>query len=228
MSFNEIKIMLLDDHAVVREGVSARLENEADMKLIGSFCDSKSLLMALRREPIDVLLLDYELQPGDSDGFNLIRAINVRFPQIAILMMSAHFDTATVGLALRGGARGFIGKQQALQEVIKAIRVVAGGRIYLEQQMAVELASVRAEVVPVSRDTHEKNKIEDLIAIAKLSPKESEVIRCFMSGMSVTDIATKFSRSVKTISRQKQSAIQKLGLKSDQELFKIKYQIDSE
>ncbi len=222
-----LRLMMLDDHAVVRQGMTTRLAQEADIKLLGSYGDSHLLQAALRQQPVDILLLDFALQPSDNDGFNLIRALHARHPETDILVMSAHYNTATVALALRGGARGFVGKQQDLDEVVQAIRVVAEGKIYLTAEMAAEMAEVQqADCVPASSHRHDPEQISRLVSLTALSPREQEVIRCFMSGMTVTEIAHKFSRSIKTISRQKQDAMQKLGLKADHELFLIREQLE--
>lgn len=226
MKKSKVKVMLLDDHEVVRQGLGFRLSQESDIALLGSFGDSRSFLAALRHGRPDVLVLDYALQPQDMDGLNLIRAIRARFPQVLILIMSSYYNTATVSLALRAGARGFVGKQQDLDELVRAIRVVVAGSVYLTPEMAAELAQAQhADSVPADSSTHEPEAVDRVIRLSALSPRELEVLRCFLDGMTVTEIADKFSKSIKTISGQKQSAIKKLGLKSDHELYFIKDEI---
>ncbi|MGC0151158.1 response regulator [Chromobacterium vaccinii] len=215
-----LRLMLLDDHAVVLQGLSYRLSQEPDFSIVGTHAGSKSLLAALHKQPVDVAVLDYALQPEDTDGLNLIRVLARRFPQTAVLIMSAHYNTATVALALRGGARGFVGKQQDLDELVTAIRTLAQGQVYLSPAMAEELASVMpVDGVPPSGSRHAPAAVGSLVRLAELSPREQEVIRCFMDGMTVSQIAEKFARSIKTISGQKQAAMRKLGLKADHELY---------
>ncbi|NHR03587.1 response regulator transcription factor [Chromobacterium haemolyticum] len=226
MKKRKIKVMLLDDHEVVRQGLGFRLSQESDIVLAGCFGDSRSFLAALNHDRPDVLVLDYALQPQDMDGLNLIRAIRARFPEVAILIMSSYYNTATVSLALRAGARGFVGKQQDLDELVRAIRVAVTGRVYLTAEMALELAQAQqADSVPADSSTHAPDAMDRVVRLSALSPREMEVLRCFLDGMTVSEIADKFSKSIKTISGQKQAAIKKLGLKSDHELYFIKDEI---
>lgn len=218
-----IRIALLDDHAVVRHGLVSRLTDESDFSVIGAYATSKDMMAALRAVPADVLLIDYSLGMNDIDGLNLIRALKVRFTESKILVSSSHYNPATVALAMRAGARGFVGKEQELSELVAAVRTVALGRVHLNAAMAAELSSM------LSIDSPETGSdtvaTDSLTQNSELSPREREVLRCCLDGMSVTEIAEKFARSVKTISGQKQSAFRKLGVRNDSELFKIENQL---
>jgi len=218
-----IRIALLDDHAVVRHGLVSRLTDESDFSVIGAYATSKDMMAALRAVPADVLLIDYSLGMNDIDGLNLIRALKVRFTESKILVSSSHYNPATVALAMRAGARGFVGKEQELSELVAAVRTVALGRVHLNAAMAAELSSM------LSIDSPETGSdtvaADSLTQNSELSPREREVLRCCLDGMSVTEIAEKFARSVKTISGQKQSAFRKLGVRNDSELFKIENQL---
>ncbi|MFJ2988907.1 response regulator [Collimonas sp. NPDC087041] len=219
-----LRIALLDDHAVVRHGLVELLRAESDFRVVGAFANSREMMMALRSEPADLLLVDYALAPDDIEGLNLIRALCTRFPDSKILVASAHCSPATVALTLRAGAGGFVGKNQPLPELVAAIRTVARGRVYLDPALAVEFAYLLSDVA-----VHESSQAEDdkdpLMVHVDLSPREREVLRCCLNGMSVTDVAKKFGRSAKTISTQKQSAFRKLGIRTDNELFKMHRQL---
>jgi two-component system, NarL family, captular synthesis response regulator RcsB len=218
-SFSSLRVVVLDDHAVVRHGLAQRLAQESDFSLIGSYATSQELLSALPTLAVDVAVIDFSLGPSDVDGLNLIRALKIRFPKNRTLVISAHYNAATVALALSAGAHGFVGKRQELDELISAIRVVANGRIYIEAEMA-------AEIAMVPNESSDYAGAEALTEHAKLSPREREVLRCSLDGMSVSQIAAKFSRNINTISTQKQSAFRKLGIRTDNELFKIRHQLD--
>ncbi|MBG7620516.1 response regulator transcription factor [Herbaspirillum sp. AP02] len=229
-----MRIALLDDHAVVRYGLAKRLAEEPDFDVVGAFATSKELMTALRASPADLLLIDYSLGSNDIDGLNLIRALRVRFPRSKILVTSAHHNAATVAMAMKAGARGFVGKSQELGELIQAIRTIGLGREYHNAALTRELAAMqvaepvpggRSEARPARRARTAPPSSDSLSDMPNLSPREREVLRCCLDGLSVTDIADKFARSVKTISGQKQSAFRKLGVRSDNELFKIEYQI---
>lgn len=216
-------VMLLDDHEMVRQGIELGLDNETDLQVIGSFGTARELFEALVRTPADVVVMDFSLGPSDIDGLSLIKALNRRFEQCRLLIVSSHYTPATVSLALRAGSWGVLGKTQNLTELITAIRTVAQGRIYLQPCMLPALEGVRTIVDKVTiKSTVELSA--PLRVNACLTPKEQEVLRCFLDGMSVSSIAAKFSRSASTISTQKQSAYRKLGIKSDSELFKVTQQ----
>jgi DNA-binding NarL/FixJ family response regulator len=221
-SMKRLRIALLDDHAVVRYGLENRLAKELDFDLVGVYATSRALLAGLIEAPADVLLLDFALSPDEMDGVSLIRALRVNAPDCRILILSSHHAPSTVALALRVGARGFIGKGEAMAELVKAIRTVAAGGVYLNADMSHRVAEATT--------SHEVARPDDTaaeLADARLSAREREVIRCYLDGMTVTEIARKFNRSIKTISSQKAAAFRKLGVTSDNELFKIKHTIES-
>ncbi|MBO9538443.1 response regulator transcription factor [Herbaspirillum sp.] len=223
-SVSTVRIALLDDHAVVRYGLAGRLSEEPDFQIVGTFSSSKEMMAALRATPADLLVIDYSLGANDIDGLNLIRALRVRFPDSKILVSSSHYNPATVALAMKAGARGFVGKSQELSELIQAIRTISVGRVYLNNDMAAELSSMLSSD-PGEEAAGSRAVSDSLSESSELSPREREVLRCCLDGMTVTQIAEKFARSVKTISGQKQSAFRKLGVRNDSELFKIQHQL---
>ena len=221
-----IRVVVLDDHAVVRHGMAARLKQEADIEVTGMFASGREVVQALRNNAVDVdvLLMDYSLGPAEIDGLNLIRLIRVRYPKLKILVASAHHNKATVGMVMHAGARGFVGKEEELAELVRAIRTVAAGGKRLNAALAAEMErDALADAPPVA-----PARLSPLLDRPELSPREREVLRCCLDGMSVSDIAEKFSRSIKTISSQKQSAFRKLGIRTDTELFKIQHELKAQ
>ncbi|MBF6028189.1 response regulator transcription factor [Pseudomonas sp. P115] len=212
--------MLLDDHEMVRQGIELGLNEEADLDVIGSFGTGRELMEALALRPVDVVVMDFILGPSDIDGLSLIQALNRRFSKCRPVVVTSHYTPATISMALKAGSWGVLGKTQKLTELITAIRTVAQGRIYLQPCMLPPLQGMQ----PVLDIAKMKSKVEFSVPLqlnACLTPKEQEVLRCFLDGMSVNSIAAKFSRSASTISTQKQSAYRKLGIRSDSELFKF-------
>ncbi|TSD76959.1 response regulator transcription factor [Pseudomonas sp. KBS0710] len=216
-----LKIALLDDHAIVRHGLINRLQQEPDFDVVGVYARSREAMAGLAMVPVEVLLLDFVLGPSELDGILLIRALRVKYPQCRILIFSTHHDAATVILALRVGARGFLGKGEDINQLVSAVRLVASGEVYLSPDMAYRVAEATA-VNPVGE---EQNR-DEALRFVTLSAREQDVIRCYLAGMTITDIAEKFNRSIKTISSQKASAFRKLGVVSNNELFRIKHIID--
>ncbi|MDN7906581.1 cable pilus system response regulator transcription factor CblR [Burkholderia diffusa] len=219
-----IRVVILDDHAVVQHGIASYLTERTGIEVAASFARSRDLISWLESNHADVVLLDYTLGPDEIDGLNLVKLVSTRFPDCRILMTSSSDTPATVNMTMRAGALGFFGKSENLRELVHAIRVVAEGRSYISAELAgrvmasaTPVQSVAAPKPAVSEDAPaaESESSADL----RLSPREHEVLRCYLAGMSVSDIALKFSRSRKTISAQKQSAYRKLGIRSDAELF---------
>ncbi|MCX4032413.1 response regulator [Aeromonas caviae] len=200
-----VRLMMLDDHALVLAGLCNIVQLRSEFMVVGCFTDGQQLLDALVLQPVDVLLLDYELAPGMLDGLSLIAQIHRTYPNLKILVISAVHSEGKVITAIRAGALGFISKSVECDELIKAIRIVARGRNYIGPEMGLK--------------RFQSGNAQQLEGMEKLSPREREVLRCFLRGMSVSEIATLFNRSIKTISSQKQSAITKLGLHKDHELF---------
>ena len=218
-----LRIILLDDHALIREALEIRFSLEADFKVQGVYSTSRELLDSLNRAEADLVVLDYQLADADIDGLRLIQSVRRRHPSIRIVIYSSSEKPATVNMSLRAGANGFVGKSQPTDELLRAVRMVALDRIYLAPAMAAELEKIpAAQMLPEGDDPDHAFILSDQ---PNLSPKESEVLRCCLEGMSVSQIASKFTRSRKTISGQKQAAFRKLGIKTDTELFKLQVQL---
>jgi two-component system, NarL family, captular synthesis response regulator RcsB len=222
-----LRIGLLDDHALIREALKIRLSMESDFKVVGVYSGSDELIGALREEQIDLLVLDYQLSDGELDGLRLIQMLRSHYPSMLILIFSSRERPAIVNMTIHGGANGFFGKSQPTEELMCAIRMVARGHLYLSPAMASEL-----ERVPVAQAVEAGEEIltgrgEELVDYPTLSPKEREVLRCLLEGLSVAEIAIKFSRSRKTISGQKQAALKKLAVRTDSELFKLQVHLEA-
>lgn len=215
-----IRILLLDDHPIVLEGIQRRLQGVPAFQIAGSYSTARELIHALATatETVHLAIVDFSLGPHDVDGINLLRALRLRYPRTAVLVLSSHFNPATVSLALQAGVSGFLSKSQGADELIDAIRQVARGRTYLPADMRQQLAELsdrapaRGSVPGQVRET--------------LTPREYEVLRCTLEGMSTSEISAKFSRAMSTISTQKKSGFQKLGIRTDAELFKVRSLIE--
>lgn len=217
MQSSPLRLFLLDDHAVVRLGYVHAISKDPGLQLVGAFSTAKSLLEALwRGEDADVLLLDYALAPDEIDGINLIAMLRAKRPAMKILVASAHDSPAIVALVLRAGASGFVGKD-SLEELLPAIRAVGEGGAYVAPRYARERALIASESSPAYLPELGMESV-----VAGLSPREQEVLRCLMEGLTITGIASKFARSVKTVSNQKQSAFKKLGVGTIAELMSMR------
>ncbi|VVD79622.1 LuxR family transcriptional regulator [Pandoraea iniqua] len=214
---NPLRIVILDDHEVVLRGLVSCLSAEIDLRVVGSFTRVPDLLVELARGSTDLAVIDFSLGGDQMDGLNLIQVLQRKHPSLPLVMLSSHFDVATVDLAMRAGIRGYVGKTEGLAALVNAVRIVASGRLYFSPQIAEALPLGKTAARPEIPGPNSSL----LTSMASLSPKEREVVRCALEGMSVKQIAEKFSRSNKTISAQKQSAYRKLGITTDNELFRI-------
>jgi DNA-binding NarL/FixJ family response regulator len=216
-----LRIAVLDDHALIRMALKLQLQSVADFHLVGLYASSGELISALRDTEVDLLVLDYQLQECDLDGLRLIRLLRNKYPHLLILVSSATETPFFVKQIIDVGANGFLGKSQSLDDLIPAIRTVASKRLYLSPLLAFELHHPPPGAVPEPGADSSM-----LMNLEALSPKENEVLRCFLDGLRITQIASKFSRSIKTISGQKQAAFRKLGIRTDAELFKVQRRLD--
>ncbi|MEY8174902.1 response regulator [Burkholderia multivorans] len=219
----KIAVALLDDHPIVTFGLAQRLQGEPDIVIVGCYSSTNELLAASREAAmrIDVLVADYQLRPSDVDGISLIRLLKIKMPAVKIVMSSAFHNTSTVTLALNAGARGFVGKEEPLDRLATVVRQVARGMCRVSS-LADTGHDARCVAAAGAKDA--LTEIRHTLDI--LTRREREVLRCFATGMSVSDIATKFCRSLKTISTQKQSAYKKLGIRTDFELYTIVGELD--
>ncbi|AKM86497.1 response regulator [Enterobacter ludwigii] len=221
-SGKKIYVALLDDHPIVRKGMEIILSQEPDFELKGSFATRIELMNFLRNNRVDVLVLDYLLGDEEIDGLPMIKQLMSTFPWLKILLSSTLENTAIVRMALKIGVRGHVGKSRDLSEVVNAARQVAAGRISLSESMEKEFYLISepcADPTSGSEGDNAPQVIEGIGRLDQLSPKELEVLRLFTGGMSVLQISEKFNRSRKTVSGQKKSAMKKLGVKTDSELF---------
>jgi two-component system, NarL family, captular synthesis response regulator RcsB len=214
------RVMLLDDHPIVLEGLQQRLAAAPHLQVVGAYNTGSALMQALTAatEPVHLAIVDFSLGPDEVDGIKLLRALRVRFPRTAVLVLSSHYNPATVSLALQAGAHGFLSKTQGAEALLDAIRQILAGRTYLPEDM-------RQQLSELSRQTPVPGATPGRVAEA-LTPREQEVLRCTLEGMSPSEISAKFSRAISTISTQKKSGFQKLGIRNDAELFKVRSLIE--
>jgi two-component system invasion response regulator UvrY len=195
------RIVIADDHAIVRKGLSQILGDADDLQLVGEAGSSDELFDVLRSRPVDVVVLD--LKFGDRDGIDLLKHIKSEFPRITVLILSMHSEDVFAVRALRAGASGYIQKEGAPEMLIAAIRRIAAGRTYLSAAMADRLAEDAARGNPASLP-HER-----------LSDREFEIFRLLGSGKSVTEIANALNLSVKTVSTHRTHILAKTGLQTN-------------
>ena len=197
------RILIVDDHAIVREGLKQILAEVGDIEVAGEAdCSSRALQMA-RREPWDLVLMDISMP--DRNGLETLELLKKEHPGIKVLMLSMYRETQYAVRALKTGAAGYLNKQSAPNQLVDAIRLVASGKKYISAEVAQELASQvsgEREGLP-----HEG-----------LSNREYQTLCMIASGLPVSAIAEKLVLSVKTISMYRARLLKKMQLKNNAEL----------
>jgi len=198
-----IRILVADDHSVVRQGVKQILADVSDMAVKDEAQNGSETLEKVLHNDYDVVLLDISM-PGRS-GLEVLEDIKNQRPKLAVLILSMHPEEQYAVRALRAGASGYLTKASAPQELIGAIRKVAGGGKYVTSSLAEKLADeleIDTEKLP-----HER-----------LSNREHQVMLMLAVGKSVSDIACELCLSVKTISTYRTRIMDKMGMKKNAEL----------
>lgn len=202
-----IEILLLDDHAVVRDGLTALLRAEPDIVVIGSFGDAAAAIHAAMDAPPDVALLDITLP--DIDGIEAARRIHDLCPDTQIVMLSMHASPEHVYQALHVGALGYVLKESAGQEVVSAVRSVHAGRRYLSQKIS---ATAFDEYVRLRGDAH---------PLDRLSAREREVLKLIVEGSTSNEVAALLGLSPKSVDTYRSRLMTKLGIEDMPSLVKF-------
>jgi DNA-binding NarL/FixJ family response regulator len=205
-----IRLLITDDHELVRAGLVQYLSMSPDIKVVAEASNGNELLQKLHTGIPDLLLLDLSM-PGES-GVALISHIKSAYPDLLILVLSMHNDVKTVLQAMKAGASGFICKDCSPQILLEAIRKVVATGKYLNPLMAEQLA-----YASTSAGTTDIEFI--------LSDRELEIYRMIVEGKSINEIASQLYISSKTVSTHKSHLLTKLGLKNIAEL--VRYAMDN-
>ncbi|MGE0824075.1 MAG: response regulator [Candidatus Binatia bacterium] len=199
-----IKILIVDDHAIVRQGLKQTVADEPDMKVAGEARNGDEALALVRNAEWDVVVLDVTM-PGRS-GLEVLKTIKQEKPRLPVLMLSMHPEEEFAIRAFRIGAAGYATKDSAPEELIAAIRTVRDGRKYVNLALAEKLTGVIANA----------NAYPPHMT---LSNREHEVFRLLISGKTVSEVADNLMLSVKTISTYRTRILGKLNVKNNAELM---------
>jgi DNA-binding NarL/FixJ family response regulator len=200
-----IRIVVADDHTIVREGLKQLLGSADDLQVVAEAADGHQALERVRSEEFEVLLLDMSM-PGRS-GIELIKQVHAERPRLRILVLSMHEEQQYAVRAIRAGASGYLTKESASSQLVAAIRKVASGGAFISAEVAQQLAlgaMPGAQGMP-----HEA-----------LSDREFQVFKMLAEGKSVSDIAERLTLSVKTVSTHKANVLQKMGMNTPAELVR--------
>jgi DNA-binding NarL/FixJ family response regulator len=213
------RVLLVDDHPIVRQGLVALINATADLCACGEASSAAEALEAIERCDPDIVVIDISL--GDRNGVELIKDIGARFPKLPTLALSMYDEAMYAMRVLKAGGRGYIMKQEMPKKVVTAIRRVLGGHVYVSDQMATRMVD-HMVIAPQSNSAAHPT--------ANLTDRELEVLTLLGRAQSTREIAEKLFLSAKTVEAHRERIKEKLKLKNGNELMRyaVQYTLDHE
>jgi DNA-binding NarL/FixJ family response regulator len=202
------RIVLVDDHAMLREGLAQAIGCETDLAVCGAAETAAEALEVIADTQPNLVIVDLALK--DSDGLDLIKDIRVRWPRLPVLVVSMHEDVLFAERALRGGASGYVTKREATRTLVRAIRRVLGGEIHLSDAVAAQIAT---QVVGAARPRAG-------LAVENLSDRELQIFRLIGQGLSTREISDQLHLDLSTVDTYRARLKDKLGLANAGELLR--------
>mgnify|MGYP003347351394 FL=1 len=201
-----VRLLLADDHPAIIAGVKAYIHGAAGIEIIGTAHSSTEMVAFLDRNPCDVLVTDYAMPGGNyGDGIPLLSFILRRYPGVRVLVLTMMDNPAVLSAIAATGVQGVLSKSDDLTHIVPAVHAAMLGQSYFS---------------PTARAILDASKETQGPGTQTLTRRESEVVRLFVSGLSVGEIAERLHRSKQTVSTQKNSAMRKLGLEREADLFR--------
>jgi DNA-binding NarL/FixJ family response regulator len=205
---SNVRILLVDDHAVVREGLKRLIADQPDIEVVGEASDGHEAIEHVKTLRPDVVMMDVSMP--HMSGVEATRELKGICPDTRILALTVHEDDAYVRAFLKAGAAGYLLKRAPTEELVRAIRAVASGGVYVDPRVT-------------SRLVHTLSHAErpGAAATMDLSERESEVLRLIARGYANKEIAAQLNLSVKTVETYKARSMEKLGLRSRVDIVRV-------
>ena len=198
-----IRVLVCDDHAIVRQGLRQIIDEQQDMNTVAEAGGYPDVMKQLREHQADLVLLDISM-PG-KNGIEILKLVKKEFPKLVVLVLSMYPEDQYAVRAIRAGASGYLTKQSAADQLITAIRQVSAGRKYITPELAQALANT------LGRDA-------DAMPHETLSDREYQTLCLIAAGKTLSQIAEELSLSAKTVSVYRARLLEKMGLKNNAEL----------
>jgi two-component system invasion response regulator UvrY len=198
-----IRVYIIDDHELMREGLKTVLRKHPDINIIGDAGNSQEYFSAAAHSTVDVVILDIMLK--GEDGLDVLKSIRQEYPKTNVLMLSMHPEERFAVRAIRGGASGYVDKQSLSDELVDAIRKVARGEKYITSSLAQKLASEVA--FDATKPPHET-----------LTDREFQIMRLFAQGKTSSEIAKGLSLSTNTVTTHRSRILEKMRVRTTAEL----------
>jgi two-component system capsular synthesis response regulator RcsB len=200
-----LRVIIADDHPIIRIGQRVVIEANGRCSVVGEANGPDQLLELISNTPCDVLVTDFAM-PGDrqADGYGLLGLLRRQYPQLPVILVTMFANVATLRASFGHGAMAVVAKSASARELPLAIKAVSQGKTFVSECLRVQLA---------------QSGTVDPSLSPELSGKEREVVRMLASGMTVSQIAARVNRSISTISKQKSTAMSRLCISTDVDLF---------
>jgi len=205
-----IRVVIADDHHLVRQGIVRLLESAGDLEVVGEANDGREAIELIRSLQPDVLVLDITMP--NMDGLGVLTEVGAMDPRPQVVILSMHADPGLIREALRAGALGYVVKQSVAEELLAAVRAAKNGSMFL----SAGIASVIATDVFTDRT---QNRLD------RLSPREREVVKYIVEGLSTREIAESLRTSVKTVEKQRRDAMRKLEVDNLASLVRVSLEL---
>ncbi|GAA4413280.1 response regulator transcription factor [Nibrella viscosa] len=217
-----IRLLIVDDHSVVRKGIRTLLEDETDIQIVGEATDGDEAIELIPTLKPDVLLLDITM-PRLS-GIEVTKVVAKQYPRVRILIFSMHHNPDYVLNAVQNGAAGYLLKDTTEEEILRAVRTVVTGELYypptassiIIKQLVIPKAAVQAKAAAPHTSTVQPGSVWH-----KITSREAQILNCLIEGLSSPEIAKRFDISPNTVANQRASIIRKAGVKNTLELVRL-------
>jgi DNA-binding NarL/FixJ family response regulator len=206
---DKIRIILVDDHALVRDGIKSVLQTEENIEIVGEASNFEELQIYLDNKKCDIIILDISLP--DVSGIQICNILKTKYPNIAVLMLSMYINEEFILKAIEAGAKGYLPKNTNRKELIAAVKSIFNGDEYFSNEIS---GIILKSYVNNVQNKKENNGTEEL------TKREKEVLKLFAEGHTNTEISDKLFISVRTVESHKNHIMQKLDLKTTVDLIK--------
>ncbi len=213
-----IRLLIADDHSVVRKGIRTLLEDEADIEIVGEAADGQQALAQIAVTHPDVLLLDISMP--HLSGIEVTKLVVQQHPGVRVLVFSMHHNPEYILQSVQSGASGYLLKDIAEEELLRAVRAVATGELYYPPSASSVIIRhlVGHRPAPAQTDTATPKPGS---VWHRITPREAQILTCLTEGMSGPAIAKRFAISPNTVANQRASIIRKAGVKTTAELISV-------
>jgi len=215
-----IRILVVDDHSVVRQGIISLLEDEEDIVIAGEAADGDEVAAAIENCNPDLILLD--LTMPRMPGLDVIRLVTADYPDVRILVFSMHQNPDYILASAQYGAAGYLLKDTSREEILRAVRSIAQGELYYPPAASsIIIKNLLKQIFRLPQPETENEDVTESSVWNMISPREQQVLKCLTEGMSSKEIAEHLQISSNTVANQRASIMKKTNVKNTAELISL-------